>query len=300
MIRPMASNVSALSSVVAKGHQAIHFVSSAPSIHSVRRVLPSHVRACKRYYGLIRQSDELRPAWLYRLTLAGLCPGRAVRLTFPSLPAVYSRACPSRGLPQPESAITTRPNHPLPRQDLHLRVCQRSKAAHRGWFKQRAVLASLQHARIFSPRVRGSFPLVPRNDSPYSYGLPWQPVAEWGSARGKGADHRVNAHKASCTQKGCQNCCQPVFDLTRVDWSGGANMIRPMASKVSALSSVVAKGHQAIHFASSAPSIHSVRRVFPRLMLGAPHNTGYVAKLVMWREVRASRLGGPLVFFHAT
>ena len=28
MIRPMASNVSALSSVVAKGHQAVHFVSS--------------------------------------------------------------------------------------------------------------------------------------------------------------------------------------------------------------------------------------------------------------------------------
>jgi hypothetical protein len=31
MIRPMASNVSALSSVVAIGHQAIHFVSSTPS-----------------------------------------------------------------------------------------------------------------------------------------------------------------------------------------------------------------------------------------------------------------------------
>ena len=267
MIRPMTSNVSALSSVVAKGHQAIHFVSSAPSIHSVRRVFPStagsqpcppapfrnlsglrltpelpftrfwpfliqasgtaavptgpwlstvyHVRACKRYYGLIRQSDELRPAWLYQLTLAGLCPGRAVRLTFPSLPChalyvhaatptpptvrfrlmvhppaigafvysvetrlfrtclslvserghfrggsflvmlrparllgrltsprrpllqsptgppVYGRACPSRGLPQPESAITTRPNHLLPRRDSHPLACQGSKAAHR-------------------------------------------------------------------------------------------------------------------------------------------------------------------------
>ena len=31
------------------------------------------------------------------------------------------------------------------------------------------------------------------------------------SARRKGADHRVNADPASCTQKGCQ----PVFDLTR-------------------------------------------------------------------------------------
>jgi hypothetical protein len=39
-------------------------------------------------------------------------------------------------------------------------------------------------------------------------------------------------------------------------------MIRPMASKVSALSSVVAKGHQAIRFVSSTPSYHAVRRVF--------------------------------------
>ena len=35
------------------------------------------------------------------------------------------------------------------------------------------------------------------------------------SAWGKGADHRVNADKASCTQKGCQNGRQPGFDLTR-------------------------------------------------------------------------------------
>ena len=42
MIRPMTSNGSALSSIVANGHQAIHFVSSAPSIHSVRRVFPQY------------------------------------------------------------------------------------------------------------------------------------------------------------------------------------------------------------------------------------------------------------------
>ena len=174
-----------------------------------------HVRACNRYYGLIRQSDELRPAWLSQHTLAGLCPSRAVRLTFPSLscpalgvhaatptpptvrfplmvhppamgafvysvatrlfrtclslvsarghcrggsflvrlrparwlgrltrprrallqrptgPPVYGRACPSRGLPQPESAITTRLNHLLPRRDSHPLACQGSKAAHR-------------------------------------------------------------------------------------------------------------------------------------------------------------------------
>ena len=31
MIRPMTSEVSALSGIVANGHQAVHFVSSAPS-----------------------------------------------------------------------------------------------------------------------------------------------------------------------------------------------------------------------------------------------------------------------------
>src|ERR1035438_3904265 len=46
-------------------------------------------------------------------------------------PARHGRACPGRGLPQPGSAMTTRPNHPLPRQVLHLQVCQRLKAAHR-------------------------------------------------------------------------------------------------------------------------------------------------------------------------
>jgi hypothetical protein len=112
----MTSSVSALSGIVANGHQAIHFVSSAPSFHAVRRVFPStaegqphhpapfrnlsglrltqdlrfnrfwpfriqasgtaaaptgpwlstvyHVRAYNRYYGLIRQPGELRPAWL--------------------------------------------------------------------------------------------------------------------------------------------------------------------------------------------------------------------------------------------
>lgn len=42
MIRPMASNVSALSSVVAKGHQAIHFVSSTPLGPSI----PCRGRTC--------------------------------------------------------------------------------------------------------------------------------------------------------------------------------------------------------------------------------------------------------------
>ncbi len=45
------------------------------------------------------------------------------------------------------------------------------------------------------------------------------------SARAKGADHRVNADKTSCTQKGCQNGCQPAFDLTRT----GADSTRKRA-----------------------------------------------------------------------
>ena len=43
-----------------------------------------HPRTSKRYYGLIRQSDGLRP--VYGLSRAVFLPSRAVRLTFPSLP----------------------------------------------------------------------------------------------------------------------------------------------------------------------------------------------------------------------
>jgi hypothetical protein len=69
----------------------------------------------------------LRPArWLGRLT----SPRRTL-FQSPTGPPVYSRACPSRGLPLPESAITTRPNHLLPRRDSHPLTYQRSKAAHR-------------------------------------------------------------------------------------------------------------------------------------------------------------------------
>lgn len=70
-------------------------------------------------------SCRLRPVWwLGRLT----SPRR--RVAAPTGPPVYSRACPNWSLPQPESAMTTRLNHRLPRRDLHPQVCQRSKAAH--------------------------------------------------------------------------------------------------------------------------------------------------------------------------
>jgi hypothetical protein len=45
MIRPMASNVSAHSSVVAKGHQAIHFVSSTPLIMPYGEFSPVRLEA---------------------------------------------------------------------------------------------------------------------------------------------------------------------------------------------------------------------------------------------------------------
>ena len=42
---------------------------------------------------------------------------------------VYSRACSNEGLPSSKSAMTSRLNHLLPRQDSHLLACQRTKAA---------------------------------------------------------------------------------------------------------------------------------------------------------------------------
>lgn len=123
--RPMASDVSALSGIVANGHQVMptfpppprfipygefspvrleiqpcrtlpfrcrlrpRLTSSLRSFQAWLRVQtyrfaagPTgpwlsavyHTRACNRYYGLMRQSDELRPAWAFQLALAGLCP----------------------------------------------------------------------------------------------------------------------------------------------------------------------------------------------------------------------------------
>ena len=48
MIRPMASNVSALSGIVANGHQAIHFVSSAPSKIPYSGFSPVRLQARRR------------------------------------------------------------------------------------------------------------------------------------------------------------------------------------------------------------------------------------------------------------
>src|SRR5512136_1874232 len=99
----------------------------------------------------------LRPApLLERLT----SPCR--QLAPPTRPPVYGRACPSRGLPQPGSAMTTRPNDPLPRQDLHLQACQRPTAAHKNLLL-RAVptqrFSELMRRHVKSPGAsQSSFP----------------------------------------------------------------------------------------------------------------------------------------------
>ena len=142
--RPMASNVSALSSIVANGHQVMPTFPPPPlfipygEFSPVRletqpcrampfrrrlrpRLTPSlrsfwawlrvqayrfatgptgpwlsavyHPRACNRYYGLMRQSDELRPAWACSACSGRSLPSRAVRLTFPSFLCHTVHAC---------------------------------------------------------------------------------------------------------------------------------------------------------------------------------------------------------------
>ena len=74
---------------------------------------------------------------------------------------------------------------------------------------------------------------------------------------------------------------------------------RPMASCVSALSGIVANSPRVLP-TFPPPPLFIPYGGFSRILCGAPHNMRYVAKLVMWREVRAGRLGGPLAFFGAT
>ena len=59
-----------------------------------------HPRTCNRYYGLIRQSDELRPAWASSAYSGRSLPLRAVRLTFPSLLCHTIGSCMPRPLPR--------------------------------------------------------------------------------------------------------------------------------------------------------------------------------------------------------
>jgi hypothetical protein len=142
--RPMASDVSALSSIVANGHQVLPAVPPPPRFIPYggfspvrletqpsrtvpfrrrlrRRLTPGlrsfrvrlrvqtsrfaagptgpwlsavyHARTSNRYYGLMRQSDELRPAWACSACSGRSLPSRAVRLTFPSFLCHTVHAC---------------------------------------------------------------------------------------------------------------------------------------------------------------------------------------------------------------
>ena len=107
MIRPMASKVSALSSVVAKGHQAIHFVSSTPSYHAVRRVFPqyawkpaSSLRALPQPFPAAFDGE---PAFL---SFLALCPGVSVR-------GCAHRPLAQRGLSCPRLQMLLWPDAPV-------------------------------------------------------------------------------------------------------------------------------------------------------------------------------------------
>ena len=114
----------------------------------------------------------------------------------PTGPPVYGRACSSQGLPRPGSAITTRPNHPLPRQDFHLQACPRLKAAHRNVLFAR--LPVLSGARVrenwFSGLTKHGAKLPERDPGcqrPISAffregpGLGWRAVNWFGQAQGR-------------------------------------------------------------------------------------------------------------------
>ena len=107
MIRPMASNVSALSSVVAKGHQAIRFVSSTPSYHAVRRVFPSTVGSQPRRSTPFRSRSRLRLTRSLRsFPFLALCPGVSVR-------GCAHRPLAQRGLLSPHLQTLLRPDAPV-------------------------------------------------------------------------------------------------------------------------------------------------------------------------------------------
>ena len=122
----------------------MHAATSIPLADRVHLMVhPSIIRAFTTP-NTVRLFQNIPPHGLPRRTcLSGRQSSRyvaacmLVRAADPSLPVlapptgppVYCRACPGQGLPCPGSAMATRPNHPLPRQDLHLQACQRPKAA---------------------------------------------------------------------------------------------------------------------------------------------------------------------------
>jgi len=101
------------------GHTSLHHLLSGSAVSACPLTGFREVR-------LSRQQVSLN---VTACTLAGAADQSPPTPLAPTGPPVYSRACPSQGLPQPRSAITTRPNHLLPRRDFHPLACQRTKAA---------------------------------------------------------------------------------------------------------------------------------------------------------------------------
>lgn len=115
--------------------------STPPGIRVLRMVAPANRGAftpfCRvRLSGVTPKLASLRVPLTRRQSSLHAAAGALARAADQSPPAlprtgppVYCRACPSQGLPQLKSAITTRFHHQLPRRDLHPLACQRSKAA---------------------------------------------------------------------------------------------------------------------------------------------------------------------------
>jgi hypothetical protein len=100
-------NVSALSSIVAIGHQAIHFVSSTPSYHAVRRVFPSTVGSQPRRSAPFRSRSRLRLTRSLRsFPFLALGPGVSVR-------GCAHRPLAQRGLSCPRLQSLLRPDAPV-------------------------------------------------------------------------------------------------------------------------------------------------------------------------------------------
>src|ERR1017187_3130607 len=114
MIRPMASKVSALSSVVAKGHQAIHFVSSTPSYHAVQRVCPSAVGSQPRRSAPFRRRSRLR---LTRSLRPFPCLAQSPDV---SVRGYAHRPLAQRGLSRPRLQTLLRPDAPVWRTPFRL------------------------------------------------------------------------------------------------------------------------------------------------------------------------------------
>ena len=124
-------------------HLSAHATAPTPPADLVRLMAHPQVIQAFIHFVRIRLYRDYPLHWLYQGCLiskrqlsryvAACAVARASDQSppFPTGTPVYGRACPGQGLPRPRSAITTRPNHPLPRQDSHLQACQRPKAAHK-------------------------------------------------------------------------------------------------------------------------------------------------------------------------